>query len=177
MIILDTEATCLTKPLGVPLNEQPYLVEFAGIKVDRSLREVSRLEFICNPETPLPPDFIRITGITEADLRDKKPLVTFYPPLVDFFLGEKEMVAHNVDYDSSVIQFSLMRLGKLLQFPWPPVRICTVEASLGLKHFRLNLSKLHEIVTGKPHKDAHRAMADTEALLTCVRWLRKKGHL
>jgi DNA polymerase III epsilon subunit-like protein len=178
MIVFDTEATDLLKPEGVPLNEQPHLVEFAGIKLDdNTLKEKARLEFMVNPGVPLPPTFSKITGIREEHVKDKKPLINHYKELVDFFLGESIMVAHNVSYDKGILKFALLRLDKLLNFPWPPIHICTVEASYGLKNFRLKLGLLHEMATGKPHKDAHRAMGDVEALCTCVRWLKKEGHI
>jgi DNA polymerase-3 subunit epsilon len=178
MIVFDTEATDLLKPEGVPLNEQPHLVEFAGIKLDdKTLKEKARLEFMVNPGVPLPVVFTKITGITESDIKDKPPLIKHYEELADFFLGERSMAAHNVGYDKGILKFSLLRLDKLLNFPWPQKHICTVEASYGLKNFRLKLSLLHEIATGKPHKDAHRAMGDVEALCTCVRWLKKEGHI
>jgi DNA polymerase III epsilon subunit-like protein len=178
MIVFDTEATGLPKPESVPLQEHAHLVEFAAIKLDsKTLKEKSRLEFMVDPQIVLPDDFVRITKITQDMVAGKPLLVTQYPALVDFFLGEREMVAHNVAYDRYIMLNSLRRLGKETQFPWPPKHICTVEASYGLKNFRLNLSKLHEIATGSPHKDAHRAMGDVEALVQCVRWLRKEGHL
>jgi DNA polymerase III epsilon subunit-like protein len=177
LIVFDTEATNLLKPDVAPLSEQPHLVEFAGIKLDNKLKEIDRLEFMVDPGVPFPADFVKITGITEEMVRGKKPLIAFYPQLAEFFRGEKEMAAHNVAYDRGILKYSLMRMDKLLNFPWPPIHLCTVEASMFLRNYRLKLSLLHEQITGKPHKDAHRAMADVEALVTCVRWLRKEGHI
>ena len=34
MIIFDTETTDLVKPGLVPLEDQPHIIEFAGIKLD-----------------------------------------------------------------------------------------------------------------------------------------------
>lgn len=180
MIIFDTETTGLPKPDTCPLSEQPKIIEFAAIKVDdKTLKEGknSRLEFFCNPGEKLDEFIIKNCHITDAMLAGKPSFANFLPKVVDFFLGERILVAHNIGFDIALLRFELMRLGKLTQFPWPPVNICTVEASFPLKNFRLNLGKLHTHVTGKAHVDAHRAMSDTDALLTCVRWLRKEKML
>jgi DNA polymerase III epsilon subunit-like protein len=176
MIVWDTETTGLPKPLVAPLEEQPKIIEFAGIRLDpKTLKETARLEFMCNPGEKLEAIITKITGITDADLADKKPFGFFYQPLVEFFWGEREMAAHNIAFDRSLLFFDLMRMDKHYAFPWPLKHLCTVEASYSIKNRRLKLSELHELAMGKPHKDAHRAMADVEALADCCRWLRKKG--
>jgi DNA polymerase III epsilon subunit-like protein len=176
MIVFDTETTGLPKPAAVPLIEQPKIIEFAAIKLDdKTLKEVGRMEFLCNPQERLDPFIIKNCHITDEMLADKPPFVYYYPQLVEFFFGTRKMAAHNIGFDRDLLTFELMRLDRMSRFPWPPEHICTVEASYAIKNHRLKLSLLHEIVTGKPHKDAHRAMADTEALVTCIRWLRKKG--
>jgi hypothetical protein len=231
MIVLDTEGTDLIKPDVAPLADQPHLVEFAGIKLDNaSLKETSRLHFLCNPGVPLPELFTKITGITEAMVAEKKPFAAHYHSLAQFFLGEDTMVAHNMGYDEGILKYTMLRLGKLLFFPWPIKHICTVEASAGIKNHRLGMAELHLMAAGKDNTErvafaagqlvkhktlgkctiqevkgdklavivegrkkvqtlptemfkgaafegAHGAMKDVEELVTCVRWLRKEGHL
>lgn len=176
MIVWDTETTGLPKPQVAPLEEQPKIIEFAAIRLDnKTLKEVARYEFMCNPGEKLEPIITKITGIKDSDLADKRPFGAFYQDLCEFFFAEREMAAHNIAFDRSLLTFDLMRLDKLTQFPWPIKHLCTVEASFSIKNRRLKLSELHEIAMGRPHKDAHRAMADVEALADCCRWLRKKG--
>lgn len=178
MIVYDTETTGLPKPMGVPLNEQPQIIEFAAIKLDdKTLKEKDRIEFLIQPGVPLPPEIVKITGIQDVDLKDAKPFIHHLKTVVDFFLGERSMVAHNLGFDKALLKFELLRLDKEFAFPWPPDQWCTVEASYGIKNRRLHLSELHELATGKPHKGAHRAINDVEALCTCIRWLRKEGHI
>jgi hypothetical protein len=231
MIVMDTEGTDLLKPDVAPLADQPHLVEFAGIKLDNaSLKETGRLHFLCNPGVPLPELFTKITGITEAMVADKKPFAAHYHRLAQFFLGEDTMVAHNMGYDEGILKYTMLRLGKLLFFPWPIKHICTVEASAGIKNHRLGMAELHLMAAGKTNTErvafaagqlvkhktlgkctiqevkgdklaiivegrkkvqtlptemfkgaafegAHGAMKDVEELATCVRWLRKEGHL
>lgn len=178
MIIWDTETTGLVKPSTVPLSEQPKIIEFAGIKVDnKTLKEVARLEFLVNPEQILDPIITKITRITDAMLEKEEPFIAHYEELADFYVGETHMAAHNLGFDRDMLTFDLTRIDKLRNFPWPMRHICTVEASYPIRNHRLKLSMLHEIVKGAQHKEAHRAMADVEALTECVRWLKKKGYI
>src|SRR5579862_397036 len=150
MIIFDTETTNLTAPEAAPIDQQPHIVEFAGIKLDdKTLKEISRFEFLCNPRVPIPPDAVKITGITDAMVFKKPPFTAFFNPLVEFFFGERYAVAHNCAFDITVMRHELERLGRITAFPWPVVQICTVELTVNIKGHRLGLGDLHEILTGK----------------------------
>ena len=177
MIVFDSETTGLVLPGLVPLKDQPQMIEFAGIKLDSDLEEVERLEFLINPGVPLPQEIVKITSITDDMLKDQRPFAAHYRDLCNFFLGEETMVAHNLQFDLSILRFELERLGRQFAFPYPPVQICTVEASYSLYNKRLHLSELHLLATQGNFKDAHRAMADTEALVRCVRWLQGRDLL
>lgn len=178
MILLDTETTNLTAPEAAPLDQQPHIMEFAAIKLDdKSLLEKDRLDFLCNPRVLIPPESVKITGINDAMVAKRPPLVTFFGQLVEFFLGERIVIAHNLAFDIGVMKYEFMRLGRLTAFPYPPIQICTVEKTINLKGHRLALGDLHLFLTGKPHSDAHRAMPDVEALVRVVRELKKKGML
>lgn len=179
MIIFDTETTGLVKPKAIPLDQQPKIIEFAAVKLDDdSLDEVDSLEFLVNPKQPLSNTIINITNITDHMLTEAKPFSFYYQQLVDFFLGERVLVAHNVAFDRDLLTFELERIGRLNLFPWPPTHKCTVELSMSLKGYRLKLGQLYELAFGKAFKDQHRAMADTRALVEVVHWLRtEKGLL
>lgn len=176
MIILDTETNTLTAPEAAPVEQQPHIIEFAAVKLnDVSLKETGRHEFLCDPRIPIPLESIQITGITNEMVKGLPPFVHFLPALIDFFLGERIVVAHNLAFDLSVIKWELYRLARVTAFPWPPEQICTVERTMHIKGYRLTLGQLHLELTGKEHKDAHRAMPDVEALVRVIRALRKKG--
>lgn len=87
--------------------------------------------------------------------------------LADFFHGSDRMVAHNLPFDRSMIANELLRLGKLLHFPWPMSHVCTVEKTLHIEQRRMSLTKLHEHLFGKGFQDAHRTKGDVEALTRC----------
>ena len=176
MIVFDVETTGLPKAEGSDLDMQPQIIEFGAIKLDDDLKEIDRTEFFCNPNQPLPEIIKKITGITDGQLKDEKPFVAYYQQLCEFFLGETTMVAHNLPFDRKLLKFELERMDKLTAFPWPYKHICTVEISQAVWGKRRKLVDLYEEITGKPHKGAHRATADVEALIEVLKWYRKEGH-
>jgi DNA polymerase-3 subunit epsilon len=178
MIVFDTETTGLPLPLTAPIEKQPHILEFAGIKLcDTTLEEVGRFEFLAKPPFPISAEITAINGIKDSDVADKPPFAAHYLALAEFFLGERVMVAHNLAFDRKILAFALKRLEKHTHFPWPIEHICTIEKTMHMKGHRLNLTKLHEECFGVGFAGAHRAMADVEALVRCVRYLRGKGKI
>ena len=177
MIVFDLETTGLPKAEGADLDLQPHITEFGAIKLDEDLNEIGVLEFMCNPGIPLDPKIIKITGITDEDLKDKKPFVAMLDEVCEFFLGERILVAHNLPFDRTVLKFELERLGRVTSFPWPPKQICTVEVGETIWNKKRKLVDIYFEVTGKEHKGAHRAIADVRALIDVVKWYNKESHL
>ena len=176
MIVFDLETTGLPKAEGSDLEQQPQIIELGAIKLDDDLNEVDRIEFFCNPGRPLPPIITKITGIKDDQLKDEKPFVAHFPEVCEFFLGEREMCAHNLAFDRKILRFELERLDKMTKFPWPPKHICTVEIGQSVWGKRRKLVDLYEEITGEVHKGAHRATADVEALIEVFKWFRKEGY-
>lgn len=176
MIIFDTETTGLTVPdIPEALDRQPKIIEFAAIKVNNSLQEVDRLDFLCNPQEKLTPTIVKVTGINDSMLLEKMPFKYHYQQVHDFFQGEDEMIAHNVMFDYHVMKAEMERLGKYDEFPWPEKKTCTVEQTFHFFNKRLSLANLHLHLFGEKHKEAHRAMADVEATVRCVVELKEMG--
>ena len=123
------------------------------------------------PWRPAPGEDSEITGLTDEDLKDEAPFKNHITMLINFFLGEEHLIAHNVAFDVDLLRFELMRIGRLWKFPWPPNHICTVNSSMSYKGRRLKLHELHFMATGTTFEGAHRAMVDVEALHRCVVWL------
>lgn len=178
MIVFDTETTGLPLKGNASLDKQPQIIEYAGIKLDDlTLEEVDRMEFICKPTVKITAEITNITGLTNEDLADKQPFVAYLPALQQFYLGEKLMAAHNVAFDRSLMIYELQRLGMITRFPWPPEHICTVEKTYHIKGHRMKLMDLHIHCCGEGFESAHRAMADVEALVRCIRHLRSQEIL
>ena len=186
LIVFDTETTGLLEARPTPLSRQPHIIEFAGIRLEMDVPadgqpakfiESSRLEFLCKPgKTLATGDFINdkiteFTGIRNEDLKDKEPFAAHYTDLVRFFFGTEYLFAHYLAFDRDMLAIELQRMEKHFQFPWPPHHRCTVEASIGVRGYRLNLQALHEEATGMKFEGAHRAMADVEALVKTLPYL------
>tara|TARA_Y100000310_G_scaffold344936_1_gene460616 strand:- start:1868 stop:2401 length:534 start_codon:yes stop_codon:yes gene_type:complete len=176
MIVFDTETTGLVQADGTPLDRQPKIIEIACIKLDKNWKELDRFERLVNPQAPLPAKIIEITGLKDIDLEAQPPFAGIYDDLCDFFLGETRMLAHNVKFDTDLLRFDLMRIGKLLHFPWPKTHLCTVQAArpLGVKK---SLGNLYHYAFKKNFEDAHRAMPDVEALVRLAKWMDKEKGL
>lgn len=175
-IIFDTETTGLQKATIVKLQQQPKIIEFAAIKIDdQTLEEKERLEFLVNPQVPISKFITKLTGITNEKLKQAQPFVNHYETLKNFFVGEKYVVAHNLFFDIQMLKFDLERIGKLDDFPFPKINICTANQTMKLRGFRQNLGGLFEYMFEVPMpKVAHRAMNDVEALTDIFRELIKK---
>jgi len=179
MIVFDTETTGLPLKGNAPLESQPHIIEFAGIKLkDDTLEEVERIQFLCKPPVKLDAVITNITGLNDEILANEKPFSAYLDKLQKFFFGEWILVAHNLPFDRNMMAFEMKRLNKGTMFPWPPEHICTVERSYDIEGYRLNLTKLHQKATGEEHiNNAHRAINDVEALVKCVKYLRGLGRI
>jgi DNA polymerase III epsilon subunit-like protein len=177
MIVFDLETTGLPLADGADLNLQPHITEFGAIKLDEDLKEKDVLEFLVNPGVPLDPKITKITGLTDDMLKDQKPFIARLDQIIDFFLGERILVAHNLPFDRAILKFELERVGRILSFPWPPEHICTVEVGETVWNKKRKLGDIYLEVTGQEHKGAHRSIADVRALIEIVRWYKKEDHM
>jgi len=84
------------------------------------------------------------------------------------------MIAHNLSFDRSMIANELLRIDKLLQFPWPIKHTCTVEKSIHIEQRRMSLTRLHEHLLGTGF-NAHRAKDDVHALVRCYHAMSEAG--
>lgn len=169
MIIFDTETTGLLKQDILDLDKQPKIIEFAAIKLDdENLEEKSRIEFLVNPQQDIPEIITKITGLRSDNFQKTEPFTNHFEKLCDFFLGEKYLFAHNLGFDIGMLKVELQRIGKLTCFPFPPIQICTVQSTMQLRGYRLNLTNLHQQLFNEGFPEAHRAMRDVEALTKCV---------
>jgi DNA polymerase III epsilon subunit-like protein len=176
MILLDVEATGLIPSVMAPLAQHPHLMELFALKLDdATLEERGTLSFQCRPPISIPAEVTKITSLTDADLKEQAPFAAHYWALINFFLGEKMVVAHNAPYDLGVLAAELGRLDKLKNFPWPPVHVCTVELTQHLTGKYLKLTELYEHLLGRPLAQTHRADADVRALEEVVRALWAQG--
>ena len=120
---------------------------------------VDRFETLINPEKPIPPFIVSLTGINPTMLRHA-PVFEEVADEIHDLLKDAVFVAHNVNFDYGFIKAELDALGIV----WKPQRLCTVR--LARKsfpgHHKYGLSALCERME-IPNFSAHRAMGDAQA--------------
>lgn len=181
MIVFDTETTGFLEPSLSSPDRQPRIIEIAAVKgeffpdghffVDRSMN------FLVNPGQSIDPKFSKITGITDQLLSTARKFVSCLTEIQNFFLGQREMVAHNLSFDRGVLAEELKRIDRLLNFPWPIDHICTVERSQDLHLKDRKLSTLYEHYFGEPLKQNHRAMDDVTTTIKVIERMHSEGRL
>jgi DNA polymerase III epsilon subunit-like protein len=173
--LFDTETTSLIGNSLKRLEMQPRVIEFYGCILDNSGVVMEELEFLCHPGIEIPEEVTKITGITKEEVQGLPPFKEHFEKVRWFFSRADTVVAHNLHYDLSVMDFEAKRLQDFV--PWPKTLICTVEATEHLKGYRLSLTALHELLFGEAFEGAHRAKGDVQALVKCFLKLKEQGEI
>lgn len=182
MIVFDTETTGLVMPELADITAQPKIIEFAAVKMElefvspmsndprQEWRIKDTLAFFVDPLCDIDPKVTKLTGISNALLKAEgaTPFTSHVESIQEFFLGERQVWAHNLAFDLSVLKFELSRIGYEYKFPWPLEQRCTVEVTShwGLKDRKF--TTLYEHVTKQKLQQTHRAMDDVLALCTVI---------
>lgn len=174
-LVFDTETTALISNSLLKDQYQPHVIEFYGCLIDGKGKKIDELDSLIDPGKPIPEEVTRITGIKQGDIDGCPKFSELAESIIALIESSDTVVAHNLSYDMSVIDFELKRLGKKVH--WPKSLICTVEQTEHIFGFRLNLSALHEHLFGEPFSGAHRAKVDVEALTRCYLKLKNAGEI
>lgn len=178
MIAIDTETTGLLKPDACEGHLQPFIIELYACKFNKQGEVLGEIETFIKPPVPVPQIVTDITGITNDMLIGAPSFIQVFPSLVDFFLGEKDVFAHNCSFDMGVLYGELKRNGLERKFPYPPRQHCTVELTECIQNKRLKLDKLYDLATdGKPRGFAHRAKKDVLDMIECITWMIEEGFV
>ena len=106
-VVFDTETTSLNP------REGDRIVEVGCIELVNYLPTGREFQIYINPGRPVSEATVRITGITNETLRDKKRFE--HPDVVDRlmeFLGDDPIVAHNAEFDRGFLNYELELLGR-----------------------------------------------------------------
>jgi len=180
--IFDLETTGLLKPEIAKLEYQPRIIEIYGFIFDGliGLQHGSQLNddainYLVDPERKIPNDVIKTTGITNKMVREAPLFEDIADEVIEFIEQCDRLVAHNVMFDKSVLDYELIRLDKDIK--WPEL-ICTVEHTEFLFGKRPTLSDLYRFCTKQdPPKNIHRAKADVRMLEQCYVYLLEEGMI
>lgn len=151
-VVLDLETTGTD-----PLSDEP--IEIAAIRfVDG--REQGRFHSLVRPGLNIPPDVLRLTGLSDQDLASAPGLNEVLPKLFEF-IQDDALVGHNLSrFDVPLLEAQARRTG----LPWAPGAVIdTLEISLVLLP-RLDSHRLAAVgeFLGvlEPTEALHRAIAD-----------------
>jgi len=106
-IAFDTETT------GLNPNEGDRIIELGAVEMLNHIPTGRTFRTLINPGRPVSADTVRITGITDDDLKDAPPFEA--PEVIDAFLefiGDATLVAHNAGFDRSFLNMELGRCGR-----------------------------------------------------------------
>jgi DNA polymerase-3 subunit epsilon len=139
-------------------SENHRVTEIGAVKV-RDGEIVDRFSTLLNPQRPIPPGIVRLTGITPAMVADA-PYFSDIADEFERFMDGSIFAAHNVDFDYGFISREFGRLGRSFRHP----RLCTCASMRKLYPGRRSyslaaLAEAYDI----PLKNHHRAMCDAEA--------------
>lgn len=175
VLILDTETTNLIANRSKKIDKQPHIIEFYACDYDLSGDiMLSEYDALIKPPIKISGEITKITKIDNSMVEDKAPFANHADKIAALIEKSKIVIAHNASFDQEMIDIEFERLGRKLK--WPKL-LCTVEATLHLKGFRLSLTALHDILFGKGFPEAHRAKHDVEALTRCCVELHKRGEI
>ncbi len=160
--ILDIETT------GGQYNEEG-ITEIAIYKFDGH-EVVDQFISLVNPEKPIQPFVVKLTGINNAMLRSAPKFYEVAKRIVEITEG-CIIVAHNSQFDYRVLRTEFNRLG----FNFERQSLCTVELSQKLmpEQKSHSLGKLVRAL-GIPMSDRHRATGDAMATVQLFKLLLAK---
>jgi DNA polymerase-3 subunit epsilon len=160
--ILDIETT------GGKYNEEG-ITEIAIYKFDGH-EIVDQFISLVNPEKPIQPFVVNLTGISNDMLRNAPKFYEVAKRIVEI-TKDCIIVAHNAVFDYRILRTEFMRLG----FEYSRESLCTVELSKKLLP-ELKSYSLGKLVRelGIPMSDRHRASGDAKATVILFKLLLSK---
>jgi DNA polymerase III epsilon subunit family exonuclease len=168
-VVVDVETTGAKTP---PCR----ITEIGAYRVSHG-RIVAEFQTLVNPETPIPPFIVQLTGITDEMVKDAPGFADVAHAWLDF-ADEAVLVAHNAQFDVRFLNHELARI-----FPgrrMANTHLCTVKLSRrifpGLLNYRLHtVAEYFAIPIYNRHRAAGDALATAEIFLRMLARLNQHG--
>ncbi|MFD9891909.1 DEDD exonuclease domain-containing protein [Amycolatopsis sp. NPDC059027] len=178
--------------LGTPLRDTTFVVfdlettgtkpgpdgitEIGAVKV-RGGQVLGEFATLVDPGTPIPPQIVSLTGITQAMLYDAPRIERVLPAFLEF-IGGSVLVAHNSGFDVSFMRAACEGHG----YVWPkPTVVCTVRLARRVipreeaRSYRLSSLAM---LLGSRTRPTHRALDDARATVDVLHALLERvGNL
>lgn len=162
--------------LSTRAEKQPEIIEFCGMTYNPHTDHVIDVfDQLIRPTIPITEEITKLNGINNEMVRTAPTFKFLASDIRDLIERSDCVVAHHAAFDRDMVDLEFAKLGQT-KIAWPRI-ICTIEATIHIKGFRLSLSALHEHLFGVAFGGAHRARADVEALARIVLELTKKGMI
>lgn len=180
VVAFDTETTGLIKPDVIDTEKQPEIIELYMAKLihrsDGVIEQIDEIDTFLKPKFgEVSATITKITGITQAMVEHAPSFIEVFPRIQMFHVGVHAWVAHNCAFDSAMMANEVSRIGKIIHFPFPPEKICTVQKTMHIEQRRMTLSNLYKHLFEEEFPDAHRAKNDVQAMIRCYKELCKQG--
>jgi DNA polymerase-3 subunit epsilon len=185
-LIFDTETSGLPTSYKASVSDiraWPRIVEVAWIILDQDSNPVSSSEFIVRPDGfEISEGASSVHGISTLKAKESgSPLRYVMACLAEDLSEVDQLVAHNLDFDISVINCEFLRIcmpSTLLT----KKTYCTMKSTTALCNLPGNygpkwpkLEELYRFLFSRTFSEAHRAMHDVQATTECYIELRKRG--
>ncbi|NLT36015.1 MAG: GIY-YIG nuclease family protein [Gaiellales bacterium] len=151
------------------------ITEIGAVRIE-GLQQVSSFHSLINPQRPIPPKIVELTGITQ-DMVCRAPRIDqVLPALMDFMRGAV-FVGHNAHFDLAFLNYELGRLNghRLGDGAIDTLRLSRLLAP-GVPNHRLATLA---VALGSPVSNFHRALEDASAtahvFLTLLGRLQERG--
>jgi ATP-dependent DNA helicase DinG len=107
LAVVDLETT------GLASDPSAEMLEFGAVLIEPESQSVATLESLIRPRGPLPRAVVRLTGITDSDVRDAPVLEDLAKPIASALRG-RTVVAHNAEFERHFLSgFVSSQLGEL----------------------------------------------------------------
>ncbi len=151
-VVFDIETTGLS-------SSNCGITEIGAVKV-KSGEVLERYNSFVNPEMPIPPEVVELTGITDDMVKDARTIDAVLPEFLAF-IGDRLLIAHNAEFDIGFIRVAANRLGLDFQNPYLDTLSLSRHLNKDLKSHKLNVLAKY---FGLGDFNHHRASDDAEML-------------
>ena len=153
-VVFDLETTGLQAA-------QERITEIGAVRLVNG-QVTESFDLFVNPERPIPPEVVKLTGITDAMVRDapKEPeaLAQFFA-----FAGDRPLIAHNASFDMGFLRAAAARSGMTCAYTAVDTLMLARQLYPELKNHKLGTLADH---LGCGDFGAHRASEDSRVLAT-----------
>ena len=166
-VVFDIETTGFS-----PIQNR--IIEIGAVKVENG-EITDRFSSFVNPDTPIPLEIEKLTGIQDEMVMDSPMIDQVLPRFLDF-CGDAVLVAHNANFDMSFIMENANRLGLSKEFTYvDTVGIARMLLPHQAKHTLDAVAKTLGISLENHHRAVDDAEATADIFVKFIPMLREAG--